>query len=70
MEGREGEDIGIGKRMAALVARHIFGLIDDDLASMPSDLQVPAGGLEPVTIYGAEGVSVQLATAALLQVRR
>ena len=58
-------DIGIGKRMAALVARHIFGLIDDDLASMPSDQQVPTGGLDPVTIYGSEGVSVQLAPCCL-----
>ncbi|MES2127373.1 MAG: ACT domain-containing protein, partial [Pseudomonadota bacterium] len=53
-------DIGIGKRMAALVARHIFGLIDDDLASLPSH-EAGANELDPVTIYGSEGVSVQLA---------
>ncbi|MEO5934120.1 MAG: bifunctional (p)ppGpp synthetase/guanosine-3',5'-bis(diphosphate) 3'-pyrophosphohydrolase, partial [Duganella sp.] len=58
-------DIGIGKRMAALVARHIFGLIDDDLASMPSDQHASAGELDPVTIYGSEGVSVQLAPCCL-----
>ncbi|MES2324419.1 MAG: bifunctional (p)ppGpp synthetase/guanosine-3',5'-bis(diphosphate) 3'-pyrophosphohydrolase [Pseudomonadota bacterium] len=59
-------DIGIGKRMAALVARHIFGLIDDDLASMPFDQQHPsASELDPVTIYGSEGVSVQLAPCCL-----
>lgn len=58
-------DIGIGKRMAALVARHIFGLIDDDLASIPSAHHTQAGELEPVTIYGAEGVSVQLAPCCL-----
>ena len=58
-------DIGIGKRMAALVARHIFGLIDDDLASMPSDQHQPSGGLDPVTIYGSEGVTVQLAPCCL-----
>ncbi len=58
-------DIGIGKRMAALVARHIFGLIDDNLASMPSTQHAPSGGLDPVTIYGSEGVSVQLAPCCL-----
>ncbi len=58
-------DIGIGKRMAALVARHIFGLIDDDLASLPSDQHASAGELDPVTIYGSEGVSVQLAPCCL-----
>ena len=58
-------DIGIGKRMAALVARHIFGLIDDDLASIPSTQHLPPGELDPVTIYGAEGVSVQLGPCCL-----
>ncbi|MES2296793.1 MAG: bifunctional (p)ppGpp synthetase/guanosine-3',5'-bis(diphosphate) 3'-pyrophosphohydrolase [Pseudomonadota bacterium] len=57
-------DIGIGKRMAALVARHIFGLIDDESAILPSD---PASNsdIDPVTIYGSEGVSVQLAPCCL-----
>ena len=53
-------DIGIGKRVAALVARHIFGLIDEFNGMQPmssTDVNV----LEPVTIYGSEGVSVQLA---------
>ena len=58
-------DIGIGKRMATLVARHIFGLIDDDLASIPSDQHAAPPGLDPVTIYGSEGVSVQLAPCCL-----
>jgi len=58
-------DIGIGKRMAALVARHIFGLIDDDMASLPLDQQGSQGALDPVTIYGSEGVSVQLAPCCL-----
>ncbi|WP_229518316.1 bifunctional (p)ppGpp synthetase/guanosine-3',5'-bis(diphosphate) 3'-pyrophosphohydrolase [Massilia sp. PAMC28688] len=58
-------DIGIGKRMAALVARHIFGLIDDNLAAMPSSASAPSGGLDPVTIYGSEGVAVQLAPCCL-----
>ncbi len=58
-------DIGVGKRMAALVARHIFGLIDDDLASAPSAHHLVSGELDPVTIYGSEGVSVQLAPCCL-----
>ncbi|MES2760418.1 MAG: bifunctional (p)ppGpp synthetase/guanosine-3',5'-bis(diphosphate) 3'-pyrophosphohydrolase [Pseudomonadota bacterium] len=58
-------EIGIGKRMAALVARHIFGLIDDDLAALPSDQHASASELDPVTIYGSEGVSVQLAPCCL-----
>ena len=60
-------EIGIGKRMAALVARHIFGLIDDDPGSLPSAHHhhlIPAE-LDPVTIYGSEGVSVQLAPCCL-----
>jgi guanosine-3',5'-bis(diphosphate) 3'-pyrophosphohydrolase len=60
-------EIGIGKRMAALVARHIFGLIDDDPGSLPSKHHhhlIPAE-LDPVTIYGSEGVSVQLAPCCL-----
>ena len=60
-------EIGIGKRMAALVARHIFGLIDDDPGTLPSahhPHQIPAE-LDPVTIYGSEGVSVQLAPCCL-----
>ena len=60
-------EIGIGKRMAALVARHIFGLIDDDPGTLPSAQHhhlIPAE-LDPVTIYGSEGVSVQLAPCCL-----
>jgi guanosine-3',5'-bis(diphosphate) 3'-pyrophosphohydrolase len=58
-------DIGIGKRMPALVARHIFGLMevaesDAELSSLP-----PTGDIDPVTIYGSEGVSVQLAPCCL-----
>ncbi|PWF42668.1 RelA/SpoT family protein [Massilia glaciei] len=56
-------DIGIGKRVAALVARHIFGLCDDDPAWLPEDHD--ASELDPVTIYGTEGVSVQLAPCCL-----
>ncbi|HWJ94781.1 MAG TPA: bifunctional (p)ppGpp synthetase/guanosine-3',5'-bis(diphosphate) 3'-pyrophosphohydrolase [Telluria sp.] len=56
-------DIGIGKRMPALVARHIFGLIDGAVEHLPA--QPMAGELDPVTIYGSEGVSVQLAPCCL-----
>ncbi|MDB5951291.1 MAG: guanosine-3,5-bis(diphosphate) 3-pyrophosphohydrolase, partial [Massilia sp.] len=58
-------EIGIGKRMAALVARHIFGLIDDDLGILPSQHHLVPSELDPVTIYGSEGVSVQLAPCCL-----
>lgn len=58
-------EIGIGKRMAALVARHIFGLIDDDLGNLPSEHHLMPAELDPVTIYGSEGVSVQLAPCCL-----
>jgi guanosine-3',5'-bis(diphosphate) 3'-pyrophosphohydrolase len=58
-------EIGIGKRMAALVARHIFGLIDDDLGNLPSQHHLVPAELDPVTIYGSEGVSVQLAPCCL-----
>jgi len=57
-------DIGIGKRMAALVARHIFGLMGGESASMPIDHN-SAADLDPVTIYGSEGVSVHLAACCL-----
>jgi len=57
-------DIGVGKRMAALVARHIMGLVEDDGAPRPpsdKSTQKTANKLDPVIIYGSEGVSVQLA---------
>jgi GTP pyrophosphokinase len=57
-------DIGIGKRMPALVARHIFGLLDGDVAAVPAQ-ESANGELDPVTIYGSEGVSVQLAPCCL-----
>ena len=53
-------DIGIGKRMAALVARHFLGLLGGESASTPVD-HICATELDPVTICGSEGVSVQLA---------
>jgi GTP pyrophosphokinase len=57
-------DIGVGKRMAALVARHIFGLRGGESASAPVDHN-SAAELDPVTICGSEGVSVQLAPCCL-----
>ncbi|HZV66116.1 MAG TPA: bifunctional (p)ppGpp synthetase/guanosine-3',5'-bis(diphosphate) 3'-pyrophosphohydrolase [Telluria sp.] len=58
-------EIGIGKRMAALVARHIFGLVDDETGTLPSEHHLVSSELDPVTIYGSEGVSVQLAPCCL-----
>ena len=59
-------DIGIGKRMAALVARHIFGLVDDDADGVvSSEHHLVPSELDPVTIYGSEGVSVQMAPCCL-----
>jgi GTP pyrophosphokinase len=58
-------DIGIGKRMPALVARHIFGLMEGDPEHQPSAQPVPASDIAPVTIYGSEGVAVQLAPCCL-----
>lgn len=61
-------DIGVGKRMAALVARHILGLVENDQQPRPVlDAQgepVPVKP-DPVVIYGTEGVSVQLAPCCL-----
>jgi GTP pyrophosphokinase len=58
-------DIGIGKRMPALVARHIFGLMEGDDDTLPTMAPAGPGELDPVTIYGSEGVSVQLAPCCL-----
>ncbi|MGZ8289039.1 MAG: RelA/SpoT family protein [Telluria sp.] len=57
-------DIGIGKRVAALVARHIFGLIDEFTGMTPLSASA-SNELDPVTIYGSEGVSVQLSACCL-----
>src|SRR5690606_3631935 len=58
-------DIGVGKRMAALVARHIYGMvvIDPQKAPAPIDDEGKAlpPKLEPVVISGNEGSAVQLA---------
>jgi guanosine-3',5'-bis(diphosphate) 3'-pyrophosphohydrolase len=57
-------DIGIGKRMPALVARHIVSLLGGDIAAVPAQPN-NGGELDPVTIYGSEGVAVQLAPCCL-----
>ena len=56
-------DIGVGKRIATLVARHIRGLIE-----LESGLPAPVAEhgemekqLDPVIIHGNEGASVQMA---------
>ncbi|HVL74475.1 MAG TPA: TGS domain-containing protein, partial [Noviherbaspirillum sp.] len=57
-------DIGVGKRMATLVARHIRTLMENDPhAPLPplSEAEQQPGKLDPVVITGNEGVSVQLA---------
>jgi GTP pyrophosphokinase len=57
-------DIGIGKRIAALVARHVLGLIEDDTIPRPvfdKNGAIAPHKLDPVEIYGSEGVTVQLA---------
>jgi GTP pyrophosphokinase len=61
-------DIGVGKRMAALVARHIFGLAENQFAAsgqIDSDGERPDGKLKPVIIHGNEGAAVQLAPCCL-----
>jgi GTP diphosphokinase / guanosine-3',5'-bis(diphosphate) 3'-diphosphatase len=61
-------DIGVGKRMAALVARHIFGLSENEPSALPrTDIDgKPLGKkLEPVVIDGSEGTAVQLAPCCL-----
>ncbi|MDB5761778.1 MAG: spoT [Herminiimonas sp.] len=61
-------DIGVGKRMATLVARHISGLVENDQAFVPltdGASEILSNRLEPVIIYGNEGVAVQLAPCCL-----
>ncbi len=60
-------DIGVGKRMATLVARHIRGLMENDATSPlpPLASDKGTGKLDPVMIYGNEGVAVQLAQCCL-----
>ncbi|MGS0743184.1 RelA/SpoT family protein [Glaciimonas sp. GG7] len=55
-------DIGVGKRMAALVARHIMGLLEQPLPLPLLDTEGVALPVkaDPVIINGSEGVSIQL----------
>ena len=61
-------DIGVGKRIATLVARHVYGLTEAGNGNPPKfDAQgepIPAR-LEPVLITGGEGAAVQLAACCL-----
>ena len=62
-------DLGVGKRMAPLVARRIAGLQDElkrKKRTRPSENETEAEAVivkepQPVIIYGSEGVNVQLA---------
>jgi len=56
-------DIGVGKRMAALVARHAAGLMEDDEIPKPQlDKEgQPLRKHDPVVIHGNEGAAVQRA---------
>ena len=54
-------DIGVGKRMATLVARHIRALIESEGEYQLPALENEAAKLEPIAIYGNEGAAVQLA---------
>ncbi len=61
-------DIGVGKRIAALVARHILGLVEDDTlpqSALDRHGAIMPSKLDPVIIYGSEGVSVQLSQCCL-----
>jgi GTP pyrophosphokinase len=60
-------DIGVGKRMATLVARHIRGMMESDINAPLPPLVTENGNskFDPVTIYGNEGSAVQLAQCCL-----
>ena len=60
-------DIGVGKRMSTLVARHVLGLMEalPSTAAADGDGDEFAGKREPVVINGSEGVAVQLANCCL-----
>ncbi|MDR3483097.1 MAG: bifunctional (p)ppGpp synthetase/guanosine-3',5'-bis(diphosphate) 3'-pyrophosphohydrolase [Burkholderiaceae bacterium] len=64
-------DIGVGKRMAALVARHALGLAEGETARPAAPVVLTGeptsskNKLDPVTIHGSEGSAVQLAQCCL-----
>jgi len=55
-------DIGVGKRIAGLVARHIIGLAENEIpgGALANDAMPAGSRLEPVAIYGNEGAAVCL----------
>lgn len=56
----------MGKRLAALVARRVVGLIDEvNRKKGMSTAEEEPQKVEPVLIYGSEGINVQLATCCL-----
>jgi GTP pyrophosphokinase len=62
-------DIGVGQRMAALVARHIRGLVENEPSSS-APLATRSGEilpnkLDPIVISGSEGSPVQLAPCCM-----
>src|SRR5450830_1864298 len=61
-------DIGIGKRMAPLVARHILDLVEDDSSSIPFQQFGDKHQYkpDPVIIYGSEGYPYNWRHAAYL----
>jgi GTP pyrophosphokinase len=61
-------DIGVGKRMATLVARHIFGLAENATGTAPAinaQGELLPAKLDPVRINGNEGSAVHLAQCCL-----
>jgi guanosine-3',5'-bis(diphosphate) 3'-pyrophosphohydrolase len=62
-------DIGVGKRMAALVARHIRGLVENEPASTAPVVtrsgEILPNNLDPIVISGSEGAAVQLAPCCM-----
>ena len=58
-------DIGVGKRMAVLVARHILGLMELKSPDAASKIASREKKINPVTISGNESTSVQLASCCM-----
>ena len=58
-------DIGVGKRLAVLVARHIFGLMEVQNGSAAMPERALDTKINPVAISGNEPSSVQLASCCL-----
>lgn len=58
-------DIGVGKRMAVLVARHILGLMELKSPDGASTIASREKKINPVTISGNESTSVQLSSCCM-----